>query len=113
MFTSPIFAAAVAAAALANAPAPSVQPVSLVKGASYAKLVTPLARPADPVLDGRIWHCEGQVCTAGALSTAHAQSLGRECATAAKKLGAFEVYQTGSDVLAGDDLAKCNASARR
>ena len=112
MFTSSILAA-VAAAALANAPAPTLTNVSLAKGASYARLVTPLSQPSDPVLDGRIWHCEGQVCRAGALGTAHAQSLGRECATVAKKVGAFESYQTGSDALAAEDLAKCNASARR
>lgn len=113
--TVQLAALAAAAVAATSVPSPTVtlQPVSLAKGAAYARLVTPLARPADPVLDGRIWHCEGQVCRANAFSTAHAQSLGRECASAARKLGAFEHYQNGSEVLQGEDLAKCNTSARR
>lgn len=107
------FAALAVAAVAANAPAPTVTPVSLAKGATYARLTTPLTRSADPVIDGRIWHCEAQTCRAGATSTARVQSLGRECASAAKSLGAFESYQTGADVVAGDDLGKCNAAARR
>ena len=107
------FAALAVAAVAANAPAPTVTSVSLSKGASYARLTTPLTRAADPVIDGRIWHCEAQTCRAGAATTARAQSLGRECASAARALGAFEVYQTGSDVLGGEDLGKCNTAAKR
>ncbi len=112
MFVQALAALAVAAVA-ANAPAPAVTPVSLAKGVTYARLAIPLTRPADPVIDGRIWHCEAQTCRANATSTARVQSLGRECASAAKSLGAFELYQTGSDVVAGDDLGKCNTSAKR
>ena len=112
MFVQALAALAVAAA-VANAPAPSVTPVSLVKGASYARLTSPLARGADPVIDGRIWHCEGQVCRAAPLSTARSQPIGRECASVAHHVGALETYQTGADLLGGDDLAKCNAAARR
>jgi hypothetical protein len=112
MFAS-IVLAAVASATLANAPAPTVQPISLSKGVTVARLAAPLSKPVDQVFDGRIWHCEGQTCRAGFTTSAVSQSTTRECATVAKKLGAFEAYQTGSDLLAGDALAKCNASAKR
>lgn len=112
MFTSFVLAS-VASATLANAPAPTIQPVSLARGVTVAQLAAPLSRPVDQVFDGRIWHCEGQTCRAGFTTSAISQSTTRECATVAKKLGAFASYQTGSDLLAGDALAKCNASAKR
>lgn len=112
MFASFVLAA-VASATLANAPAPSVPPLQLAKGVTVARLATPLSRPVDQAFDGRIWHCEGQTCRAGYVSSAVSQKTFRECATVAKRLGAFESYQTGPDLLAADDLAKCNAAARR
>ena len=114
MFITNVITAAVAAATLASAPAPhaTLQPVSLAKGATFARLVTPLAQAADPVLDGRIWHCEGATCQVGAFTNARPQSVGSECSTAARKLGAFEFYQTGSTLLDGDALAKCNSAAK-
>jgi hypothetical protein len=108
-----IVLAAVASATLANAPAPTLQPISLAKGVTVAHLASPLSHPVDQAFDGRMWHCEGQVCRAGFTTSAVSQSTTRECATVAKKLGAFDSYQTGSDLLAGDALEKCNASAKR
>lgn len=107
--------AMIAAAALAaTAPTPKTSAFQpLPKGATVAHLATPLASPADPVLDGRIWHCDGATCTVGAASSARSQSLARECETASHALGAFDSYQTGSATLEGEDLARCNAHARK
>ena len=107
--------AMIAAVALAaTAPTPKVSAAEpLPKGVTLARLATPLSQPTDPVMDGRIWHCEGAVCRVNAAPTARSQSLARECESAAHALGAFESYQTGGVTLEGDDLASCNAHARK
>ena len=98
----------------ATAPAPKAAPLDpLPKGVTMATLATPLAEPSDPVLDGRIWHCEGATCRVNAATSARAQSIGSECEDASHMLGAFETYQTGARTLEGDDLARCNAHARK
>ena len=103
-----------AVAIAATAPAPKAASVeALPKGVTMARLATPLAAPADPVMDGRIWHCEGDTCRVNAAATARSQSIARECETASSALGAFEFYQTGARALEGDDLARCNAHARK
>ncbi len=112
MFIIIQIAAVAAAAFVANAPAPTAAPVApLPKGVTIARLATPLARPADPVFDGRLWHCEGAVCRSGTAAV-RAQSTAQECASLASRLGAFESYQTGADALGGEKLAKCNAGAK-
>ena len=41
--------------------------------------------------------------------TAESQPLPRECNRAARELGAFASYQTGSRALTAPELAKCNS----
>ncbi len=107
--------AMIAAVALAaTAPAPKAAPLDpLPHGVTMARLVTPLAQPVDPVLDGRIWHCEGATCRVNAATSARAQSIASECEDASHALGAFEFYQTGARSVEGDDLARCNAHAHK
>ena len=107
--------AMIAAIALAaTAPAPKVSAAeSLPKGVTVARLVTPLASPVDELMDGRFWRCEGATCQVASASTAHVQSVARECESASHALGAFESYQTGAKALEGDELARCNARARK
>ncbi len=97
----------------ASAPTPGVTKLDLRKGETVATLATPLKSPKDPVIDGRIWHCEAATCRVSPLSTAHAAPIGRECADAAKMVGAFASYQTGDETVDGEALAKCNTSARK
>ncbi len=113
MIATPL--AMIAAVALAaTAPAPKLTSVeALPKGVTMARLATPLAQPTDPVMDGRIWHCEGAVCRVNAAATARSQTVARECESASHALGAFESYQTGGVALEGDDLARCNVHARK
>lgn len=114
MITATPLAMIAAVALAATAPTPKVSAAEpLPRGVTMAHLVTPLASPTDPVLDGRIWHCEGATCQVSAMSGAYRQSVASECGTAAKALGAFDTYQTGATALEGDDLARCNTHARK
>ena len=51
-------------------------------------------------------------CTASAASDAESQPVPRECNRAARELGAFAAYQTGTRTLTTPELAKCNAGAK-
>ena len=114
MITATPLAMIAAVALAATAPAPKVSAAEpLPKGVTMARLATPFTASEDPVLDGRIWHCDGVTCQVNASPSARAQSLARECESAASRLGAFETYQTGAVALEGDDLARCNAHARK
>ena len=84
---------------------------ALARGSTMAVLATPLTRPSDPVIDGRIWHCDAAVCQAAFRSSARSQPLDRECAGAARVIGAFASYQTGAEALEGEKLAACNTKA--
>lgn len=108
-----LLTAAAPAFAGESASAPGMAKLDLRRGETVAMLVTPLKSPKDPVIDGRIWHCEAATCRVSPLSTVHAQAIGRECATAAKQVGAFASYQTGDETVDGEALSKCNASARK
>jgi hypothetical protein len=111
MFTTSLLSIA-AAAALFSTVAQPVAAEPLPKGASLVKLATPLRSGMDPVLDGRIWHCDGDTCRAGAFSTASARSLVNQCGDVAHKLGPVALFQVGDEVVSDEDLARCNAQAR-
>ncbi len=85
---------------------------TLAKGVTRVQLAAPLVKAIDPVIDGRIWHCEGDACQANPMPGSRAQSLQRECEAAARTIGAFQTYQTGPEELAADKLARCNTQAR-
>ena len=106
-----VAAAPAFAAESGSIPTPGVTKLDLRKGETVAMLVTPLKSPKDPVIDGRIWHCEAATCRVAPLSSAHALALPRECSDAARMVGAFATYQTGDETLGADGLAKCNTSA--
>ena len=103
---------AVAAVALSAVPA-SAQMMELRRGETSATLASPLKEPFDDAIDGRMWHCEGTSCHVSPMATASGQSLARECANAAHKVGAFATYQTGSMVVDGDKLNTCNTGAKK
>ena len=74
-----------------------------------AQLEKPVAAPMEKIVDGRIWRCDGSSCV-GATSITNRQPVLRECKRAAKALGAFVSYKSGSRELAGDDVKACNAA---
>jgi hypothetical protein len=106
------FAALALAACFATLPA-AAQTAALPKGASRVELATPLKTGFDPVIDGRIWHCDGSTCYANPMSTASGRSIVRECGDVASKTGVIASFQTGADVLTDDQLKTCNASATK
>jgi hypothetical protein len=74
-----------------------------------AQLATPVAAPFEKIVDGRIWRCDGSSCV-GATSVSARQPVKRECARAAKALGAtFVSYKSGGRELAGDEAKACTA----
>jgi hypothetical protein len=74
-----------------------------------AQLQAPVAAPFEKIVDGRIWRCEGQSCV-GATSVGARQPVLRECKRAAKALGSFVSYKSGSRQLDGEDAKACNAA---
>ncbi|CAN5339848.1 hypothetical protein BH11PSE2_BH11PSE2_06560 [soil metagenome] len=74
-----------------------------------AKLVKPLDAPVKKTIDGRVWTCKGDTCTANA-EIGRFLPIKAECAGAAKILGAFATYKNGKTTLSDADLAACNAS---
>ena len=114
MFASKfIVAAAFAALSLAASQASAQSGFEpLPSGASLVRLASPLATPVDPVLDGRIWHCDGADCRSASFATVSGRSLVRQCENLARKVGVVESYRVGSETLAAADLALCNAVAK-
>ena len=104
--------AALSLAAFAAA-APASAQASLGRGESLAMLESPLKSGFDPVVAGRIWHCDGDACRASAMGSASGKSLVRECGDVAAKAGAVASFQTGDATVSADDLKKCNANAKK
>ena len=104
--------AALSLAAIASA-APAMAQTALGRGESLATLATPLTNGFDPVLAGRIWHCDGGYCRASAMGSASGKSLVRECGDVAAKAGEITAFQTGDASVSADDLKKCNANAKK
>lgn len=90
------FAALIASAAYA-APQPP---------AAEARLKAAVSAPMEKIFDGRVWRCENDVCL-GSRST-KSQPPVRECQRAARELGAFASYRSGSTYLSDAQLAACN-----
>jgi hypothetical protein len=65
------------------------------------------------VIDGRVWRCAGADCTATPSGMAASQSIGRECHTAALRLGKFTAYQTGKTTLDDTGLTACNLNVKK
>ena len=86
----------------------------LADGATLAHLVTPSGQPVSTIIDGRMWQCSGADCSAAASDSADSQSLMRECRRAARTIGAFDAYRTGSQTMDAAGLKTCDdATARR
>lgn len=88
------------------------QAIAAPPGVTMATLAIAPPVPVHRVIDGRAWDCASMACTARAAADAQSQPLPRECNRAARELGAFAAYQTGSRALTETELAKCNAGAK-
>jgi hypothetical protein len=78
---------------------------------AQAKLATPVAQAKKVVIDGRIWRCEADTCKAGEQGTD--QPAQRECGKLAKSVGEIAAYTSGTRTLPEDQLAACNAAAKK
>ena len=88
---------------------------AMLPGASFAaeraqaRLAAQVAQERQVIVDGRLWSCEGDKCTAG--SQGRSQPIGRECARAAKVLGPIIEYRQGARVLDASGITACNAAS--
>ena len=71
-----------------------------------ARLAAAVSAPRKVIIDGRLWSCEGEKCTAG--SQGKNQPITRECARAAKVLGPVVAYRQGERSLDEAGIMACN-----
>ncbi len=95
-------ASTVASFAITAAPADAAP-----RGGVYAAtLTTPLAQPRREIVDGAVWRCEGDRCSAPA-DGARAMTI---CGKVSRRFGALSRFTTPQGELAADELARCNGS---
>ena len=78
-----------------------------VTGAYAAVLVTPLAAPRREIVDGTVWRCDGDRCSAPA-DGARAQTV---CAKVARKFGPVTSFATPQSALSAEQLTRCNGAS--
>lgn len=96
-------------AALALAAALAGQPIAAKAapaGAYAAVLTTPLAAPRREIVDGAIWRCEGDRCSAPA-DGARAQTV---CMKVARRFGPVASFASPQGQLSAEQLTRCNAA---
>jgi hypothetical protein len=72
-----------------------------------AALASPLAEPRREIVDGVLWRCEGDRCTASVEGSRPVRICGR----VAKKFGEVARFTSPEGELAAEDLARCNGKA--
>lgn len=93
--------AAVAAMALAGSAMAADQSGSL-------SLKTPFAKDKI-IIDGAIWKCAAETCTA---TSVKAMPSGRACRIMAGKLGELTAFSYRGEVFSAEALAACNVAAK-
>jgi hypothetical protein len=101
---------ALTAACLMAGAAPQLAWADLILPAQ-AKLAAPVTEARKVVIDGRIWRCEADTCKAGEQGTD--QPAQRECGKLAKSVGQIVSYTSGTRTIPEDQLAACNAAAKK
>src|SRR5687768_7960835 len=97
-----LLAAALAATSFVGAPA-SAQAAGL-----RAEFAAPFERSTEVVIDGRMWSCSGNACTARADDPRPAVA----CRKLARKLGTVTRFATPQSELNAAGLATCNQDRR-
>ncbi len=75
-------------------------------GAYAAALVTPLAAPRREILNGAVWRCAGDKCSAPA-DGSRAVTV---CGHVARKFGPVARFTTPLGDLGAEELARCNGA---
>ncbi|MET0587127.1 MAG: hypothetical protein ABWZ75_01280 [Novosphingobium sp.] len=97
-----VFAASLALAGVVSSPAHAAP-----RGGSYvASLSAPLAEPREDIIDGALWKCTGDRCSAPAKGSRPVVVCGR----VAKKFGAVARFTSPLGELSAEELARCNSS---
>ncbi|MBS0254283.1 MAG: hypothetical protein JSS36_03485 [Proteobacteria bacterium] len=88
-------------AALAAAPLPAMAAGPQV---FTATLKAPLAAPRQAIIDGQMWNCTGDTCTA----PDEGQRAAAICGQVARKFGELTHFVASNKELTADKLARCN-----
>lgn len=75
-------------------------------GINAVVLATPLAEPRQEIVDGVLWKCAGEQCTAPAQGGRPVLTCGR----VARKVGPVSRFASPQGDLTSDELARCNAA---
>ena len=75
-------------------------------GVNAVVLATPLAEPRQEIVDGALWRCAGEQCTAPAQGDRAVATCGR----VARKIGPVSRFASPQGDLTAEELARCNAT---
>ena len=103
---APIAAALALAGTLASFSVTTGPARAAPSGVYSAALATPLAAARREIIDGAIWRCEGNRCTAPA-DGARPQAI---CGKVARKFGPVSRFATPQGELSAEQLARCNGA---
>lgn len=73
------------------------------------KLDTPKAEAQQIVVDGYLWSCEGDTCSA---TLNRKKATVRTCQKAAREIGTFASFENENGALSESQLEKCNSAAK-
>jgi hypothetical protein len=76
-------------------------------GAYVASLTAPLTEPREDIVDGLLWKCAGDRCSAPAKGSRPVVVCGR----VAKKFGTVASFTSPQGELSTEELARCNGGA--
>jgi hypothetical protein len=84
----------------------TTQPAAAANGGSYTvSLASALAEPRREIVNGVLWRCEGQTCTA----TADGSRDIMACRRVAKAIGEVTGFVSPAGTMKQEDIARCNA----
>ena len=93
--------------AAAGLTAPITSPAQAAARNIYvAKLAQPASAPAKTIIDGALWRCDGDTCSAPASGSRGVVA----CQRAATQLGEIAAFSTPKGELSAEELARCNES---
>jgi hypothetical protein len=89
--------------------AATVEPAhAATRGGAYAvTLTSPVSAPRREIVDGVLWRCEGERCSA----PADGERTLALCGKVARKFGALAAFTGPQGALSTEDLARCNSAA--
>lgn len=105
LYTSAVTAALSLAATLASFTITVTPAEAAARGTVHvAALASPLAAPKREIVDGALWRCEGDRCSASVEGSRPVRICGR----VAKKFGEVARFTSPEGDLPAEDLARCN-----